>query len=123
MYLSLGKECMQTKAKYKTLDLSQMKRLKRVYACGIPSLTKVTLKKGSQSASALKELHLYGTAIKSMNASGAIKLQRLFIGDKTSKLNISKCTQLTELGMINNATTNISIKSKSLQHIQYYGKK
>ena len=41
----------------------------------------------------------------------------------TTKCNINKCTKLEELGIINRGTTDLSLKSKSLKHLQYRGGK
>lgn len=115
----------QTKPKYQLLDLSKMKKLKRVYACGVASLKTVKLKdtKTKQGIRSLLELHLYGTGIRTLDATAAKNLKRLFVGDRIRKLTVDKCKKLKEIGMINLGSKQAAtIKSSSVQHIQYQGK-
>ena len=115
----------QTKPKYQLLDLSKMKKLKRVYACGVASLKTVKLKdtKTKQCIRSLLELHLYGTGIRTLDATAAKNLKRLFVGDRIRKLTVDKCKKLKEIGMINLGSKQAAtIKSSSVQHIQYQGK-
>ena len=113
------------KTKFTTLDLSMMKKLKEVYGSGAGSIKTVRLKnpKKHVRVKTLQELHLYGTKIKSIDVSGLTKLQKLYVGNCTTKCNINKCTKLEELGIINRGTTDLSLKSKSLKHLQYRGGK
>ena len=96
----------QTKPKYQLLDLSKMKKLKRVYACGVASLKTVKLKdtKTKQGIRSLLELHLYGTGIRTLDATAAKNLKRLFVGDRIRKLTVDKCKKLKEIGVINLGT-------------------
>ena len=115
----------QTKPKYQLLDLSKMKKLKRVYACGVASLKTVKLKdtKTKQGIRSLLELHLYGTGIRTLDATAAKNLKRLFVGDRIRKLTVDKCKKLKEIGVINLGSKQAAtIKSSSVQHIQYQGK-
>ncbi len=107
------------------LDLSQMKKLREVYACGVWNIQSVKLLDAKQKTGArsLRELHLYGTNIKSLDVAGTPNLRRLFVGDSVKKLDISKSKKLYELGVLNKGTTNLSLKSKSLKHLVYTGKK
>lgn len=113
------------KTKFTTLDLSMMKKLKEVYGSGAGSIKTVRLKnpKKHVRVKTLQELHLYGTKIKSIDVSGLTKLKKLYVGNCTTKCNINKCTKLEELGIINRGTTDLSLKSKSLKHLQYRGGK
>lgn len=107
------------------LDLSQMKKLREVYAGGAWNIQSVKLldAKKKTGARSLRELHLYGTNIKSLDVAGTPNLRRLFVGDSVKKLDISKSKKLYELGVINKGTTKLSLKSKSLKHLVYTGKK
>lgn len=74
---------------------------------------------------------MYAPNIKEIDITGNIstksysltKLKKLYVGNCTTKCNINKCTKLEELGIINRGTTDLSLKSKSLKHLQYRGGK
>ncbi|MCI5640709.1 MAG: hypothetical protein MR316_07020 [Lachnospiraceae bacterium] len=113
------------KKKAYTLDLSGMQKLERVYACGEQKIKAVKLwdNKTKKGAPKLKDLQLYGAQITAMDATGAPKLERLFVGNTIQKLNVNNNKKLRELGLISNQKLSLKIANKNLKYLRIIGKK
>lgn len=114
-----------SKIKPYTLDLSGMKELKDVYVGEEQKIKAAKLwdSKTKKGAPKLRNLRLYYTQITSLDATGAPKLECLFVGNTLKKLNVNNNKKLRELGLISDKKMSLKIANPTLRSISIIGKK
>ncbi len=109
----------------RTLDISQMEKLEQVWA-GNTGITKFITKdkRGKTKARRIKELHLSGCQIKSVDVTDMPRLEKLYLLDtRISSINVTKNKNLMELGIGSSTISKLNVtKNKKLDTLILWGK-